>query len=106
MAQLVHMRIISIEDLEESLGVSRFRDFIWHSEERFQKQLAKVVRRVTEDLAIQAVFVSGPTSSGKRPSAAAWPRRFVQVDDWPGLSLWMIITKWTAFATMPGAAGF
>ncbi|MCD8498981.1 MAG: ATP/GTP-binding protein [Clostridiales bacterium] len=36
-----------------------------HSEERFQKQLAKVVRRVTEDLAIQAVFVSGPTSSGK-----------------------------------------
>jgi len=65
MAQLVHMRIISIEDLEESLGVSRFRDFIWHSEERFQKQLAKVVRRVTEDLAIQAVFVSGPTSSGK-----------------------------------------
>jgi len=65
MAQLVHMRILSIEDLEESLGVSRFRDFILHSEERFQKQLAKVVRRVTEDLAIQAVFVSGPTSSGK-----------------------------------------
>ncbi|MDD2533971.1 MAG: hypothetical protein PHC86_04675, partial [Eubacteriales bacterium] len=65
MAQLNQMSILTIEDLEESLGVNKFGAYVESCEARFEDQIKSVVSRAAQDLRIQAIFVSGPTSSGK-----------------------------------------
>ncbi len=65
MAQLTHMTIISIEELEEELGVQRFKKYINFCEAQFETQLSGVINQLTEDRDIRAVFISGPTASGK-----------------------------------------
>lgn len=65
MAQLNKMTILSIEDLEEALGVSKFKQYVALCEANFERQLIDVVKTASENLEIKAIFVSGPTSSGK-----------------------------------------
>ena len=65
MAQLNQMTILSIEDLEEALGVHKFKQYVDQCEANFERQLTDVVKTASEDLRIKAIFVSGPTSSGK-----------------------------------------
>ncbi len=65
MAQLNQMTVLSIEDLEEALGVHKFKQYVEQCEANFERQLKDVVKAAAEDFLIKAVFVSGPTSSGK-----------------------------------------
>jgi uridine kinase len=65
MAQLTQMRIVSIEDLEENLGVNKLPAFIDQCESGFLSRTEQIASRIASDPEIRAVFVSGPTSSGK-----------------------------------------
>lgn len=65
MAQLQKMSILSIEDLEEALGVHKFNQYVDQCEANFEHQLTSVIKKASEDLRIKAIFVSGPTASGK-----------------------------------------
>lgn len=65
MAELTNMRIISLEELEENLGVNRLPSFIETCETDFIKRTEATAARIAADPDIKAVFVSGPTSSGK-----------------------------------------
>lgn len=70
MAQLTQMRIVSIEDLEENLGVQRLPSFIERCENDFLLRTRQIASRIAADPGIKAVFVSGPTSSGKTTFSA------------------------------------
>ena len=65
MAQLNQMHILTVEDLEESLGVHKFGQYVAACEAHFEAQITGVVNRAAMDPEIRAIFVSGPTSSGK-----------------------------------------
>jgi uridine kinase len=65
MAQLTNMRIISLEELEENLGVNKLPDFVKSCEHEFISRTEQIAVRIAADHRIKAVFVSGPTSSGK-----------------------------------------
>ncbi|MDD3541027.1 MAG: nucleoside kinase, partial [Eubacteriales bacterium] len=65
MAELSDMMVLTIDDLEKNLGRAKFRDFIRESELRFTKQVASIADHILDHRDIRAIFVSGPTSSGK-----------------------------------------
>lgn len=65
MAELSSRLILSIQDLEMQLGVNRLPGYIREAEDNFLAMTARVVRHIADHPEIQAVFVSGPTSSGK-----------------------------------------
>ena len=65
MANLSDKIRVSIDDLEDMLGVFGLPDFISKAEARFVRQTAEVAKTVCENPKVQVVFVSGPTSSGK-----------------------------------------
>ncbi|MBP1757521.1 MAG: hypothetical protein H6Q62_377, partial [Firmicutes bacterium] len=50
MAQLNQMTILSIEDLEEALGVHKFKQYVDQCEANFERQLTDVVKTASEDL--------------------------------------------------------
>ncbi|HAW15242.1 MAG TPA: hypothetical protein DCW41_00865 [Clostridiales bacterium] len=65
MAQLQGKKDITVEDLEESLGAKKLPAFIKTCEKEFIDQIDHIVDIVINDPQKKAVFVSGPTSSGK-----------------------------------------
>lgn len=65
MAELQDRTEITIEDLEEKLGSVKLDSFIEESEELFLKRTKEVIDKACEIRNIKAVFISGPTSSGK-----------------------------------------
>ena len=65
MARLEAMVRTSVEDLEESLGTKKLDVYVHECEAAFLARVDAVARRVAEDPCIQAVFISGPTASGK-----------------------------------------
>jgi uridine kinase len=65
MANLSDKIRVSIDDLEDMLGVFGLPDFIGKAESRFVRQTAEVADDVIAHPDIKVVFVSGPTSSGK-----------------------------------------
>ncbi|HPE38158.1 MAG TPA: hypothetical protein PK567_01550 [Bacillota bacterium] len=65
MANLSDKIQISIEDLEEIMGVYKLQEFIERAETRFIRQTTEIATRVADDDRVRVVFVSGPTSSGK-----------------------------------------
>jgi uridine kinase len=65
MAQLQNRITFSLEDLEEQLGESRLPVFVRKAEEEFINKTREIADYVMCHPDIQAVFVSGPTSSGK-----------------------------------------
>ena len=65
MANLSDKIRVSIDDLEDMLGVFGLPDFIRKAEARFVRQTVEVAEDVIAHPDIKVVFVSGPTSSGK-----------------------------------------
>lgn len=65
MANLSDKIQVSVEDLEEMLGVFGLPEFISKAETRFVRQTEEIAQEVACKPQIKVVFVSGPTSSGK-----------------------------------------
>ena len=65
MAELRDKIDITVEELEESLGAVRLPRFISESESNFVARIDAVCDEIVSDPHKRAVFVSGPTSSGK-----------------------------------------
>ena len=65
MAELQDRTEITIEELEEKLGSTKLSDFIEESEALFLERTKEVIAKACADSRIKAVFISGPTSSGK-----------------------------------------
>ena len=65
MANLSDKIRVSIDDLEDMLGVFGLPEFISKAESRFVRYTEEVADRVASDPKKRVVFVSGPTSSGK-----------------------------------------
>ncbi|MBO4494826.1 MAG: hypothetical protein J5752_03090 [Clostridiales bacterium] len=65
MANLSDKIRVSIDDLEDMLGVFGLPEFIKKAESRFVRQTAEIAREVCARPKVKVVFVSGPTSSGK-----------------------------------------
>ena len=65
MAELRDKIDITVEELEESLGAVRLPRFIADSESNFVAKIDAICDEIVSDPSKRAVFVSGPTSSGK-----------------------------------------
>jgi len=65
MAVLQNKTNITLEELEEHLGEKKLPEFITVSEKAFIDQIDAIVEAVNNDRSKRAIFVSGPTSSGK-----------------------------------------
>lgn len=65
MAQLQGKKDITVEDLEESLGAKKLPAFIKSCEQEFIDNIDAIVDMFCQDSKKKAIFVSGPTSSGK-----------------------------------------
>lgn len=65
MAELKDRIDITVEELEESLGAKKLPEFISKCEEGFLNRIDSIVEEICKDTSKRAVFVSGPTSSGK-----------------------------------------
>ena len=65
MAELQDRLDITIEELEESLGGKKLTDLITRSEELFLSRIDNIIEDILGDPDKKAIFISGPTSSGK-----------------------------------------
>lgn len=65
MAELTRMTVISLDELENELGVDKFPRFVDACEQAFLDQINEIATRIVANPEIRAVFVSGPTASGK-----------------------------------------
>lgn len=65
MAVLTDKIDITVEELEESLGAKKLPEFIKRCEENFISRIDSIVEEICADEKKKAIFVSGPTSSGK-----------------------------------------
>lgn len=65
MAEMGSMRYYTIEDLEEQLGRKKLSHFIRDNEVGIMSDIANIAYQAAWDFDIKAVFISGPTSSGK-----------------------------------------
>lgn len=75
MAELSDLLVLTVDDLEKNLGRARFREFIRESEEHFTRQVEHIADHILNHRDIRAIFVSGPTSSGKTTSSMLMTRR-------------------------------
>lgn len=65
MAELRDRIDITVEELEESLGARNLPKFIEESEKSFLERIDTICNAICKDREKKAIFVSGPTSSGK-----------------------------------------
>jgi len=65
MAELRDRLDISVEELEERLGAKKLPEFINESEKLFLSRIDGIVEEMLSDNSKKAIFISGPTSSGK-----------------------------------------
>lgn len=65
MAVLENRITLSLEDLEEHLGALKLPRYIRESEEAFLDRTNEIAKYIVSHPEIRAIFVSGPTSSGK-----------------------------------------
>ena len=65
MAELGNMQYITISSLEKRIGSQRAVDFARESEYDFVRRVTEIAYRAAWDPKIKAIFISGPTSSGK-----------------------------------------
>ena len=65
MAELRDRIDITVEELEESLGENKLPKFIEESERSFLGRIDTICNVICRDSTKKAIFVSGPTSSGK-----------------------------------------
>ncbi len=84
MAEFSELIVLSISDLEDNLGAAQFRRFVERSEQRFVDQVTHVADYILSNPSIRAIFVSGPTSSGKTTSSKLMTKRLTEA----GLRTW------------------
>lgn len=65
MAELGPLLRVSVDDLEASLGARRLREYVRACESGFLDRILDISWTVALDERIRAVFISGPTASGK-----------------------------------------
>ena len=65
MAVLENRITLSLEDLEEHLGAIRLPKYVRESEDAFLEKTHQIAEYIVANPQIRAIFVSGPTSSGK-----------------------------------------
>lgn len=65
MAILQNRISLSLEDLEDHLGSAKLPAFVRESEEAFLARTREIAQYIVDHPQIRAIFVSGPTSSGK-----------------------------------------
>lgn len=65
MAILENRINLSLEDLEEHLGAVRLPRFVREAEDAFIEHTHQIAQHIVSHPEIRAIFVSGPTSSGK-----------------------------------------
>lgn len=65
MAELTNKLEITVEELEENLGSKKLEKFITESEKTFVERTNSAIEAICSNNEIKAVFISGPTSSGK-----------------------------------------
>lgn len=91
MAELTRMLMVSIEELEKNLGVNKWLSFISACEKGFEERLQQIATRILANPSIKAIFVSGPTASGKTTFSHRLaqllqekgnPTRIVSLDDY------------------------
>lgn len=78
MAELSNLVVLTIEDLEKNLGRAKFRDFVAQSEDHFTRQVEAIADYIFDHREVRAIFVSGPTSSGKTTSSMLMTRRLTE----------------------------
>ncbi len=78
MAELSDLIVLSIEDLEKNLGRAKFRDFVCQSEAHFTRQVEAIADYILHHRDVRAIFVSGPTSSGKTTSSKLMSKRLTE----------------------------
>jgi uridine kinase len=78
MAELSDLMVLTIEDLEKNLGRAKFRDFVRESEAHFTRQVESIADYILDHRDVRAIFVSGPTSSGKTTSSMLMSQRLTQ----------------------------
>ncbi|NLB51196.1 MAG: hypothetical protein GX809_06420 [Clostridiaceae bacterium] len=78
MAEYSDLVVLTIDDLERNLGRSKFREFVTRSEKRFTDQVNLVADHILNNRGIRAIFVSGPTSSGKTTSSMLMSKRLTE----------------------------
>ena len=85
---------VTVEEFEENLGHKKLPEFIKRSEEGFIGRIDSIVNMVNEDRSKKAIFVAGPTSSGKTTftmrlsqglSRAGRKASFLSLDDYYNL---------------------
>ena len=77
MAKISDLIILTVDDLEDQLGSSKYPNFVAESEKMFSDQVNAFAEKVLADEKIRAIFVSGPTSSGKTTSARLLSQRLI-----------------------------
>lgn len=91
MAELRDRLDITVEELEESLGANKLPRFIEKSEKLFLDRIDTIVEEICSNKNKKAIFVSGPTSSGKTTftmrltagvSAHGRTAQFLSLDDY------------------------
>ena len=91
MAELTQMKIVSIGELENELGVQKWPRFVEACEMDFQQRIQQIAGRILDRQDVKAVFVSGPTASGKTTfsdrlarvlAANGRPTRIISLDDY------------------------
>ena len=65
MAELGRATVYSLSELEAKLGETKLGDYIRACEAGFMRQLMEIAYEVAWDSQIKAIFISGPSSSGK-----------------------------------------
>ena len=78
MATISELIILTVDDLEDQLGSSKIPKFVRESEQLFSDQVDIFAEKVLADKNIRAIFVSGPTSSGKTTSSRLLSQKLIQ----------------------------
>ncbi len=75
MAEFSDLIVLTVDDLEGNLGAAKFREFVSKSEAFFVDQVTEIANHILSHPSIRAIFISGPTSSGKTTSTKLMTRR-------------------------------
>ncbi len=78
MAEFSDLIVLTVEDLESNLGSAKFSEFVRKSEAFFVEQVTTIANHILAYPDIRAVFISGPTSSGKTTSTMLMTRRLTE----------------------------
>ena len=65
MAIIEHHMLVTLEELEANLSLFKLEDYISECENAFDEQVIQIAEHIRTNPAVRAIFISGPTASGK-----------------------------------------